>query len=391
MAIVLDQSQLDAIDKMHNGCILCGDVGSGKSRTGIAYYFLKFGGNISPFKGMKNAPKLIIITTAKKRDSKEWEGDLCPFLITDVTVDSWNNIEKYKSVTDAFFIFDEQRVIGSGAWVKSFIKITKSNEWILLTATPGDSWIDYVPVFIANGYYKNRTEFIENHVEYSPFTKFRSISRYHNTRKLERLRDNILVDIDYTKHTVRHVIDIWCDYDLVKYKDTMRKRWDFDKQCPIETASDLCYTLRKIVNSSDMRLYKLMEVIEERNKLILFYNFDYELEAIKECLTKIDIPFAEWNGHKHQDVPHGNKWVYLVNYIAGAEGWNCIRTDTTVFYSQSYSYKTMIQASGRIDRRNTPFTDLYYYHFKSRSSIDLAIAKALKEKKKFNESRFVLN
>lgn len=391
MAIVLDQSQLDAIDKMHNGCVLCGDVGSGKSRTGIAYYFLKFGGSISPFKGMKNAPKLIIITTAKKRDSKEWEGDLCPFLISDVTVDSWNNIEKYKSVTDAFFIFDEQRVIGSGAWVKSFIKITKSNEWILLTATPGDSWIDYVPVFIANGYYKNRTEFIENHVEYSPFTKFRSISRYHNTRKLERLRDNILVDIDYTKHTVRHVIDIWCDYDLAKYKDTMRKRWDFDKQCPIETASDLCLALRKIVNSSDMRLYKLMEVIEERNKLILFYNFDYELEAIKECLTKIDIPFAEWNGHKHQDVPHGNKWVYLVNYIAGAEGWNCIRTDTTVFYSQSYSYKTMMQASGRIDRRNTPFTDLYYYHFKSRSSIDLAIAKALKEKKKFNESRFVLN
>lgn len=391
MAIVLDKSQLDAIDKMHNGCILCGDVGSGKSRTGIAYYFLKFGGNISPFKGMKNAPKLIIITTAKKRDSKEWEGDLCPFLISDATVDSWNNIEKYKSVTDAFFIFDEQRVIGSGTWVKSFIKITKSNEWILLTATPGDSWIDYVPVFIANGYYKNRTEFIENHVEYSPFTKFRSISRYHNTRKLERLRDSILVDIDYTKHTVRHVIDIWCDYDLVKYKDTMRKRWDFDKQCPIETASDLCFALRKIVNSSDMRLYKLIEVIEERNKLILFYNFDYELEAIKECLTKIDIPFAEWNGHKHQDVPHGNKWVYLVNYIAGAEGWNCIRTDTTVFYSQSYSYKTMMQASGRIDRRNTPFTDLYYYHFKSRSSIDLAIAKALKEKKKFNESRFVLN
>lgn len=391
MAIVLDQSQLDAIDKMHNGCVLCGDVGSGKSRTGIAYYFLKFGGRISPFKEMKNAPKLIIITTAKKRDSKEWEGDLCPFLISDVTVDSWNNIEKYKSATDAFFIFDEQRVIGSGAWVKSFIKITKSNEWILLTATPGDSWIDYVPVFIANGYYKNRTEFIENHVEYSPFTKFRSISRYHNTRKLERLRDNILVDIDYTKHTVRHVIDIWCDYDLAKYKDTMRKRWDFDKQCPIETASDLCLALRKIVNSSDMRLYKLMEVIEERNKLILFYNFDYELEAIKECLTKIDIPFAEWNGHKHQDVPHGNKWVYLVNYIAGAEGWNCIRTDTTVFYSQSYSYKTMMQASGRIDRRNTPFTDLYYYHFKSRSSIDLAIAKALKEKKKFNESRFVLN
>lgn len=391
MAIILDECQLEAISKMHNGCILCGDVGSGKSRTGIAYFFLKYGGCINPYRAMKKPPRLIIITTAKKRDSKEWEGDLCHFLISDATVDSWNNIEKYKEIKNAFFIFDEQRVIGSGTWVKSFLRIAKSNEWILLTATPGDAWIDYVPVFVANGYYKNRTEFIETHVEYSPFTKFRTISKYHNTRKLERLRDNVLVDIDYKKQTVRHVIDIWCDYNLTKYKETMRKRWDYEKQVPIETASELCYALRKIVNSSDTRLFHLLEIIEERKKLILFYNFDYELDAIKECLTSADITFAEWNGHKHQDVPTGSTWVYLVNYIAGAEGWNCIRTDTTVFYSQSYSYKTMVQASGRIDRRNTPFIDLYYYHFKSHAPIDLAIAKALKEKKKFNESRFVLS
>ena len=49
----------------------------------------------------------------------------------------------------------------------------------------------------------------------------------------------------------------------------------------------------------------------------------------------------------------------------------------------------MHQSAGRIDRLNTPFTDLYYYHLKTRSGIDLAIAKALKEKRKFNESSFI--
>ena len=399
--ISLFDYQLDAVSRMRNGCILCGGVGSGKSRTSLAYYYKEQGGVLGTknYVRMKNPKDLYIITTARKRDTCEWEGELAYFLLSTnpkvngyknrVIVDSWNNIQKYKNVTDSFFIFDEQRVVGSGVWVKSFLKITKSNDWILLSATPGDTWQDYIPVFIANGFYRNRTEFCNEHIIYSRFSKFPKIDRYINTGRLIRLRDRILVDMDFKRETVAHHEDIIVPYDIPKYKETMRNRWDPYNNEPITNASGLCYILRKIVNSDESRQIALMDILESRPRVIVFYNFDYELDILKGLHYGKDVQIAEWNGHSHQPIPTSKSWVYLVQYNAGCEGWNCIKTDTIVFYSQNYSYKVMAQAAGRIDRLNTPYTDLYYYHLKSRSGIDLAISKALKDKKKFNETRWV--
>lgn len=401
MSIPLYNYQLDAINEMKNGCILCGGVGSGKSRTSLAYYYKEQGGGLTTDKPMNRKPKdLYIITTARKRDDLEWEGELIPFQLSThpelnmfygntVVVDSWNNIGKYKDVKGAFFIFDEQRVVGSGAWVKSFIKIAKVNDWILLSATPGDTWQDYIPVFVANGFYKNRTEFSREHIVYSRFSKYPKIDKYIGTGKLIRLRNDILVDMDFQRKTIAHHDDVYVQYDIPKYKDVMRKRWDPFKNEPIEQASGLCYVLRRIVNTDETRQVELLRIFEKHPKIIVFYNFDYELDILKGLYYGDNVEIAEWNGHKHQPVPDGRKWVYLVQYTAGAEGWNCIKTDTIVFFSQNYSYKVMQQSSGRIDRLNTPYKDLYYYHLKTRSGIDLAISKALKDKKKFNESRWV--
>ena len=394
--------QMDAVNKMTNGCILNGGVGSGKSRTGLYYYFKEQGGSINPdYVPMKHKPKdLYIITTARKRDDLEWEGELVPFLLSThpdqnvfygnkVVVDSWNNIKKYSDISGAFFIFDEQRVVGSGAWVKSFLKIARGNDWILLSATPGDTWSDYIPVFIANGFYKNKSEFLREHVVYSRFSKYPKIDRYLNTGRLVRLRDRILVDMDFTRHTIPHHEDVYCRYDISKYKDAIKTRWDPYKNEPIQQASGLCYILRRVVNEDESRQRALLEIFEKHPKMIVFYNFDYELDILKGIYYGDNCEIAEWNGHAHQPIPQSERWVYLVQYTAGCEGWNCVRTDTIVFYSQNYSYKVMEQASGRIDRLNTPFRDLYYYHLKSRSGIDLAISKALKEKKQFNERKFV--
>lgn len=414
MPIQLYDYQLKAISEMKNGRVLCGGVGSGKSRTALAYYYIQQDGIIRKesfvytlmgksytcsMEPMSDPPKdLYIITTARKRDTLEWEGELVPFLMTtgadglyshNVVVDSWNNIKKYSEVSNAFFIFDEQRVVGSGAWVKAFLKITKKNDWILLSATPGDTWQDYIPVFVANGFYKNRTEFKDCHIIYKPMSKFPQIDRYVNTGRLIRLRNSILVNMDFKRETVSHHENVYVKYDAVLYKEISKNRWDVWKNEPIENASGFCQALRKVANTDESRQVAVLEIFEKHPRVIIFYNYDYELELLKNLSYGDDVEVAEWNGHKHQPIPESKSWVYLVQYNAGAEGWNCIKTDTIIFYSQNYSYKIMQQASGRIDRLNTPYTDLYYYHLKSRSGIDLAIDRALKAKKKFNETGFV--
>ena len=388
---------MKAIDNMKTGCILNGGVGSGKSLTSLSYYYLQNGGSREFLTGgkygwMEDPKDLYIITTARKRDTLEWEGEFSHFVLdayfNKVVVDSWNNIQKYATVTNSFFIFDEQRVVGSGAWVKAFLKIAKLNEWILLSATPGDTWTDYIPVFVANGFYKNKTEFMREHAVFARFSKYPKIERFINTGRLLRQRKMIFIDMDFKRETVQHHEDIYVQYDVATYKDVMKRRWDIWKDEPIINASGLCYALRKIVNTHESRANKLLDIFKTHKKMIVFYNFDYELEILKNLDYGKNVVVAEWNGHKHEPTPTACEWVYLVQYTAGAEGWNCITTDTIVFYSQNYSYKIMHQSAGRIDRLNTPFTDLYYYHLKTRSNIDLAIAKALNSKKKFNESGF---
>ena len=390
--------QLKALKKMHNGCILCGKVGSGKSRTALAYvYICELGGSLRiNGEGVYTKPELpkdiYIITTAKKRDTLEWDEEVAYFHLPEdihVTIDSWNNIQKYKNVVGAVFIFDEQRVVGKGAWVKSFLKIAKANHWMLLSATPGDKWEDYIPVFLANGFYKNRSQFKVEHMIFKPYLKFPVIDHYVGTKRLKYYADQVLVPMDFEHDIVKHHIDILCEYDKNHYKQAFRDRWDPYENCPIEETGKLCYVLRRVSNDNPSRYSQLREIMKEHSKAIIFYNFTYELIGLRIFFTESGYEIGEWNGEKHTPIPEGDKWVYLCQYTAACEGWNAISTDTMIFFSQNYSYKITEQAAGRIDRLNTPFKELYYYYFRSMSPIDIAIRRALKLKQTFNEKIFM--
>jgi hypothetical protein len=377
--------QLEAIDHLGSGKILYGNVGSGKSAAVLGYYM------------KKEIPKdIYVITTAKKRDSLDWEGEAAGFGISTersksiggaITIDSWNNINKYTDIRDAFFIFDEQRVVGHGVWVKSFIKIARRNHWVLLSATPGDTWMDYVPVFIANGFYKNRTAFKLEHVVYEPFKKYPKIKMYLGERKLEMLRNDILVEMPYIVEAKRILNYIDVAHDREALKRVYKERWNIYEDRPIKDMREVFWLMRRIVNSDPSRLEHVKWLMKFHPKIIVFYNFNYELEILRSLGEIVDL--AEWNGHKKQDIPDSENWVYLVQYISGAEGWNCTLTDCMILYSMTYSYKNFVQAQGRIDRLNSGFEKLFYYVFVSNSMIDKIVLEALKEKRSFNERKFI--
>lgn len=380
MANKLYSHQEEALRLLHSGQVLVGGVGSGKSRVGASWAL-----------SQADESKIIVITTARKRDSFEWEGEFAALGadFEKVTIESWNNVARFANYSGHVYIFDEQRVVGAGAWVKSFLKITKNNSWILLSATPGDTWLDYVPLFIANGFYKNRTEFSEQHIVWDRFSKYPKVKKYIGVGLLEARRRKIIVPMPAERHTRRNRKDIWVSFDRDQYNTIVKKRVDPWTKEPIRNAAGVCYALRRCVNSSDNRLDRLRHIVKKRHKVIVFYNFDYERD---ELLTLRDeFTVAEWNGHAHEPIPTTDSWVYLVQYTAGAEGWNCIETDTVVFHSLNYSYKVLEQAEGRIDRINTPYTNLWYYYFKSESGIDSAISKAVAEKATFNERIFAHN
>lgn len=390
--VSLRPHQQKALELLHNGSVLRGGVGVGKSRVAMAYYM------------KEEAPKdIYVITTAKKRESLEWVGEGAKFGVGTckdatvagvLTVDSWNNIPNYVGIKNAFFVFDEQRLVGRGAWVKSFLKIAASNNWLLLSATPGDNWLDYIPIFVAHGFYRNRTEFLRRHVVYNNFSKFPKVDHYVETGRLEKLRRQILVDMPYERHTRRHIELVDVGYDRELFNRVWKDRWHVYKDRPLKDVGELFLVMRKVVNSSPSRMETLRDLIQKHPRLIVFYNFDYELESLRSLVSSTSksgdptIEMAEWNGHKHDPLPSSDRWVYLVQYAAGAEGWNCTATNVVVFFSLNYSYKLNEQAKGRIDRLDTPYYDLYYYIFRSSSPIDRAIMRSLATKKNFNEKTF---
>lgn len=385
--IELREHQLDAVERLGHGKVLWGGVGSGKTLTVLEYY-------------MRNeAPRHIyVITTPKKRDSLDWEKEAAKFgistagelsIVGTLVVDSWYNVGKYLEVEDAFFIFDEQRVVGTGSWVKSFLTIAENNRWVLLSATPGDTWSDYAPVFIANGYFKNISDFRMKHVVYEPFSRYPKVRFYLSERKLERMRNNVLVEMPWTSDNRR--VPNWMEmsYDVDLFHQVWKKRWHVYEDRPIKDVAELFRVMRRVVNSDPSRLDFIWDLLRKgvHDKIVVFYNFDYELEILRSLAG--DVVVAEWNGHKKEPIPAEGPWVYLVQYTSGAEGWNCTSTNATVFYSLNYSWKTTEQSQGRTDRMDTPFKTLYYYFLVTNSVPDLAIKRSLQKKEAFNERKFM--
>lgn len=364
--------QLDAVKRLHSGAVLAGKVGSGKTLAALQYYKEVYSKTL----------ELIVITTAKKRNDGDWVTEAGLLDLEEPTVDSWNNIDSYVN-RRGFFIFDEQHASGSGKWAKKFIKIAKANKWIMLSATPGDRWIDYIPVFIANGMVKDKTTFNNEYVVYNPNTPFPQILYYRNTFELEGMRKAILVVMPDKRDTQRHRKNVITEYDRFLYDEVQKTRFNPFIKKPIKNKSEYTQIMRKLVSTSPARIFEFGDLVTRFDRSIVFYNYDYELDIITRVLKEKGINIFTYNGKHHDPSPTDGTWCYVVQYSA-AEAWNNISTNRMIFYSPNYSYKVVEQCEGRIDRINTSFKNLYYYTLVSDAPIDKAVIKANKEKKVFN-------
>lgn len=351
------------------------------------------GGSIDPPALPTEPVDLYVITTPKKRDDLDWPKEAARFGISTnpeasmggitLIVDSWNNIKKHTKVQDAFFIFDEQRAIGSGVWSKSFIAIAKRNRWVMLSATPADRWMDLVPVFIAKGFYKNKTQFVREHVVYSPYTKYPSIRMYLDIPTLKRHRDETFVIMPFKRRTKTNIVDVPVMYDREATKLLKKTEWNPYKDYPIRNHPEYVHVLRRLIYSHASRISELIKIHIKAKRLIIFYNFNYELDIMREGFANLT-EVSEHNGHNHDPVPTGDNWVYLVQYISGSEAWECFSTNHMAFYSANPSYRATIQAMGRINRMTTTYKNLYYYRLMSESAPDKGMMKSFGNKEDFN-------
>lgn len=402
----LRQFQHECVQALRSGKVLAAGVGAGKSIMALYWYVTKcctvrtsHNANGELFQIMPGSPDLVIITTAKKRDNHEWDDELYRYALhqgenskkmgrVHVTIDSWNNITKYVD-TSAVFIFDEQRAIGSGAWSKAFVRIARRNPWVMLSATPADTWSDWCPIFVADGFYRNRTEFFRRHAVYSRYTKYPRIDRWIDEDYLNRCRDRVLVTCEVPRETERVVHQLTCAYDKETVRKAMKTRWNPETEEPFLNATELCFYLRRVIDTDPTRLSYAAHVVRDHRKVIIFYTLRAELEQILKLEEVTGVPVYQYNGGRHDDLPQGNSWVYAVQFQAGSEGWNCTSCNTVLYWSLPYSYKQAEQAAGRIDRLDTSYKTLNYYIMRSFAPLDLGIIRALRNKENFNASGFL--
>lgn len=376
MAVTFKDYQKRAINQMHNGCILCGGVGAGKSLTSLGYI-----DKVYP------SGTVYIITPARKRNTGEWFDDIRKNDMdeTRFVVDSWNNLSKYKDVKDAFFLFDEQKVSGKGTWAKSLIRIAKSNQWILLSATPGDTYDDYATVLIANGFVRNRTTWYDEYCV-TKSQPFFHIVDHKNKDVIDMMIRRIFIKMDYQsdKKRIERVIPIQAR-SAGEEKEILMTHKAPGAQMPFTTFAAAIAYVRMNCYDKSKKTEALRKIIEKHKKIIVFYNFLSEKLEIERAAIDANVTINFYNGQRHDPIPDTDEWVYGVQYNSGAEAWNCITTNAMVFYSPNYSYKTMEQAHGRIDRVNSPYECLYYYMLLNELNIDNKVMNALSSKKDFNE------
>ncbi|WP_368076685.1 SNF2-related protein [Clostridium tyrobutyricum] len=138
------------------------------------------------------------------------------------------------------------------------------------------------------------------------------------------------------------------------------------------------------------KVNQLKDILEStEDRIIIFYNFNKELEIIKKLCEKLDKPISIINGAV-KDLDNFNQYnnsITLVQYQAGAMGHNLQKSNKIIYFSLPLQSELFEQSKKRIHRIGQEKTCFYWYLI-TQNSIEEQIYQTLKERRDYTNKLF---
>ncbi|MBL0992197.1 MAG: DEAD/DEAH box helicase [Escherichia coli] len=388
--------QKEAIENFESKPLNLSDVGTGKSYMSIGSYvksecskllIICLAPKVNDF--VEDSEIFNLNVTALNKGTKKNKELLSESNLVAISFESsWRLTELNKWVDkDTFIIIDESHKVSvSKSKVTKFVmglsKRAKYN--YLCTATPVsngklENW--YPQLFISNVFRKPKKEFeqlfVIKQMRQMGSMRFMQITGYRNEHLLEQMideasvkykRDKGYLPEDYVYKTKKPAM-----YNKLKksrlYKD------DNDLRVELDNSSKLFNSLRQVshgfLNGISKQVSKepferLDAILETHNneRVVIFYNYKWEAEMLKQLLDKLKRPYGEYNGSVKDLKPFKNNdnGVVLAQYKSASTGINdFVISNVMVFNSMPLSSTEYLQAKGRTDRHGQDKTPLYYH------------------------------
>lgn len=400
--------QSDAVGALLGGKHFC-ISGTGSGKGSISLYWAK----------SQNKPRVLVITTASKRDVKDSEGrndfeseaDMWfpgwrKSLSSFETI-SWAGLVKWTQqnlgrVQDYAIIADEVASMKAGVGSqrgRAFLRIaSKTNCWTGYTATPGDQWLDFQAYFVATNKIRNKTQFVREFCQVQTFKGFPEIVGYNHTDTLKSWWGEIADTVDTSEmerqlpkdnHKIIHF------KAPTNYKTVLKTRVNPDTDEFMDTTGAVCACLRRMCFTKQKRQWVSDFIENLGDRAILFYNFTKTGDELEEIIRKAlpkDAKIWRIDGGSHE-IPTadtmGDRDVVIAQWQAGAHGLNLQFINQWVSVEPHYSYSVSVQGRGRVRRIGQDRPQFYWYCLTD-NTIESDVYEALHNKSDFAADTWAL-
>lgn len=186
-------------------------------------------------------------------------------------------------------------------------------------------------------------------------------------------------DVETTMHSLQFSDSLHAD--MISLAKAYQKRM-------FDSITDYRMSIIERINSDEDRLDKMVEIVKDEKSVqpLIFYTHNVVKDSIVERLEKEDIEYQIVSGgNSFGEVDLQKNCPILVQYQSGSEGIEMKTSNTTIFYENQTSYRTLVQARGRNRRRGMKH-QIHHHHLVSPVSFDLELFQRLNMREEISNS-----